>query len=238
MAEKSEGVSTYPLPPMKYYKIFTDENIARGHVPEAPPLPTGEYLVFGLPYHVNDPLIRPLEDQNITRLYKIGDETTRVEEMKKLNKSILLTFLDLLHILSNNPTSPDRIARIEHLQLLFINLHHLVNEFRPHQARETIRTVIEHQSKQKLEAEKNIQIALEKSKNTLSYCQDKLNQCLASRPQYSTVPHSIIPVTSHEDTRYEANPTMQDFSTERQLHDEMVTLSSHLEGIIQQSGVI
>ena len=117
MAEQSEGVSTYPLPPMKYYKIFSDENFARGHVPQPPRPPTGEYFVFGCPYRVDDPLIRNLEEQGIKRLYKVGDETCRLEEMKKINKSLLLTFLDLIHILSTNPTSPERIARIEHLKV-------------------------------------------------------------------------------------------------------------------------
>lgn len=117
MAEQPEGVSTYPLPPMKYYKMFSDENLSRGHVPEPPRPPTGEYFVYGNRFHVDDPLIRQLEEQGITRLYKVGDETCRLEEMKKINKSLLLTFLDLLHILSTDPTSPERLARIEHLKV-------------------------------------------------------------------------------------------------------------------------
>ena len=110
-----------------------------------------------------------------------------------------------------------------------------MNEFRPHQARETIRTVIEHQTKQKKEAEKNIQIALEKSKSTLSYCQEKLNQCLASRPQYAMdCSVSTFPMTSHDHTG-QGTATLQDFSAEKELHDEMVTLSSQLEAIIHNS---
>ena len=122
MAEQAEGVSTYPLPPMKYYKIYTDDNVSTGHVPAPPRLPTGEYFVFGCPYHIHDPLIRQLEEQNIPRLYKTGDEASRIEEMKKLNTSILITFLDLLHILSNSPTSPDRLARVEHLKVNKCNI--------------------------------------------------------------------------------------------------------------------
>lgn len=111
----------------------------------------------------------------------------------------------------------------------------MVNEFRPYQARETIITVIDHQAKQKEEAQKNIEIALEKAKNTLSYCRDKLTQCVAIRHHYTTASHGVFPVTSQS---ADATTTMMDFSAERQLHDDMVTLSCELEGIIQQSGVI
>ena len=114
-----------------------------------------------------------------------------------------------------------------------------MNEFRPHQARETIRTVIEHQTKQKKEAEKNIHIALEKSKSTLSYCQEKLNQCLASRPQYTMdcSVSSSFPMPPHDHTGHHT-ATLQDFSAERELQDEMIMLSSQLEAIIHDPGVM
>ena len=55
----------------------------------------------------------------------------------QLNQSILANFLDLLDILIRAPDSPKREEKIEDLNLLFIHMHHLTNEFRPHQARET-----------------------------------------------------------------------------------------------------
>ena len=93
--------------------------------------------------------------------------------------------------------------------------------------------MIDHQAKQKEEAQKNIEIALDKAKNTLSYCRDKLTQCVAIRHHYTTPSHDVFPVTSQA-----ADATTMDFSAERQLHDDMVTLSRELEGIIHQSGVI
>ena len=36
-------------------------------------------------------------------------------------------------------------------RLLFIHMHHLVNEFRPHQARETLRVMMEQQKRQRIE---------------------------------------------------------------------------------------
>jgi len=74
-------------------------------------------------------------------------------ELKKLNRSILICFLELLDILIDNPASPavsclatniscvnmipnlfQRNQKIKDLTDLFINMHHLINEFRPHQA--------------------------------------------------------------------------------------------------------
>ena len=52
------------------------------------------------------------------------------EELKKLTVSILCNFLDLLDILVKCGLSPGRDEKIEDLNLLFIHLHHLINEFR------------------------------------------------------------------------------------------------------------
>ena len=118
MVDQPEGVSTYPLPPKKYYTVFTDENKSNGRIPKPPKPPEGEYSVFGVFSRIDDPMILPLESQNIKKLYGSDDETSRVEEMKKITKSILITYLDLLHILSNNITSPDRLSRIEHIKVI------------------------------------------------------------------------------------------------------------------------
>ena len=47
-----ERVSPFPLPPSDYYKLYTDENIKAGIVPEPPPPIRGEYTVFGLHFEV------------------------------------------------------------------------------------------------------------------------------------------------------------------------------------------
>lgn len=72
-------------------------------------------------------------------------------ELKKLNHSITASFLDLVDICIRNPESEARATKIDDLTLLFIHMHHLVNEFRPHQARETLRVMLEQQRRQRLE---------------------------------------------------------------------------------------
>ena len=53
-----------------------------------------------------------------------------------------MNFLDIIDILIKCPESPKREEKIEEINLLFIHMHHLINEFRPHQARETLRVML------------------------------------------------------------------------------------------------
>merc|ERR1719397_263340 len=48
----------------------------------------------------------------------------------------------MIDILIKTPESPKRDEKIEDINLLFIHMHHLINEFRPHQARETLRVML------------------------------------------------------------------------------------------------
>ncbi|KAA0185219.1 hypothetical protein HAZT_HAZT004626 [Hyalella azteca] len=141
----TEMESKFPLPPTQYINLYTDDNIRKGRVPRPPPPPPNEYSMFSVPFNADDPIIRPLESQAIRRLYPQSYDQRR--ELKKLNHSILVNFMDLLDILIKCPDSSKRTDKIEDLKLLFINMHHLINEFRPHQARETIRVMLELQKR-------------------------------------------------------------------------------------------
>lgn len=48
-------------------------------------------------------------------------------------RSVVAAFLDLVDILIKSPEHSERIEKINDIQMIFINMHHLVNEFRPHQ---------------------------------------------------------------------------------------------------------
>ena len=60
------------------------------------------------------------------------------------------------------PESPKRVEKIDDLTLLFFHVHHLINEFRPHQARETLRVMLQTQRHQRLETAERFQKHLEK----------------------------------------------------------------------------
>ncbi|XP_035829275.1 mediator of RNA polymerase II transcription subunit 7 isoform X2 [Aplysia californica] len=111
--------------------------------------------MFGAQYSADDAIIRPLEASGCRRLYPHNYDHKR--ELKKLNHSILVNFLDLLDVLIRAPESPKRAEKLEDINLLFINMHHLINEFRPHQARETLRVMMELQRNQRSEVARKFQ---------------------------------------------------------------------------------
>ncbi|QPC78699.1 hypothetical protein HYE68_009451 [Fusarium pseudograminearum] len=102
----------------------------------------GRWRVFGDQYMLDDKL-PTLEDQGITNLpsssqseSKDAKRFDRAFELKRLAKSLLLNFLELSGTLSRNPSHAE--AKVQDLRTLFINFHHILNEYRPHQARESV----------------------------------------------------------------------------------------------------
>jgi len=172
----SEGqqVSSLPLPPLQYIGLYSEENIRRNRSPRPPPLIHDSYVMFGQTFNYDDLIIRPLESQGLKRLYPQNFDHKR--ELKKLNHSILVNFLDVLDIFIRAPDSSKREEKIEDLNLLFIHIHHLINEFRPHQARETLRVMMEMQKQQRLETaerfQKHFDRVLEKLQTALSMPQE------------------------------------------------------------------
>ncbi|KAM0664559.1 hypothetical protein ACQRIT_001699 [Beauveria bassiana] len=101
----------------------------------------GRWRVFGDQYMLDDQL-PTLEEQGITNLPASGQSSARdakhydrAFELKRLAKSLLLNFLELTGALSRSPWHAE--AKVQDLRTLFINVHHILNEYRPHQARES-----------------------------------------------------------------------------------------------------
>lgn len=98
--------------------------------------------------------------QGIKRLYP--QHFDRRRELRKLNHSLLVNFLDLIDLLVQCPDSPRRTEKVEDISLLFIHIHHLLNEFRPHQARETLRVMMELQRRQRNETSQRFHVHLDR----------------------------------------------------------------------------
>nr|CAB3263746.1 mediator of RNA polymerase II transcription subunit 7-like [Phallusia mammillata] len=164
--------SAMPLPVMKYVNQYTDDAVKRKVTPK-PPVPIKEsYQMFGQTCHQDDIIIRPLEAQGLLRLHP--EPYSKREELKKMTVSILCNFLDLLDILVKSGTTPGRDQKIEDLNLLFIHMHHLINEFRPHQARETLKVMMNMQKKQMVDAGEKLCKHIEKASEILRQCSEDL----------------------------------------------------------------
>lgn len=105
--------------------------------------------MFGMVYQAEDQIIQPLESQGCRRLYPLNYDHKR--ELRKLNHSVLFNFLELLDILITAPDSQKRNEKLDDLSLLFVHMFHLINEFRPNQARETLRAMLEKQLTQRVD---------------------------------------------------------------------------------------
>jgi len=166
--------AAFPTPP-PYYKSFTKENVQRlrklqkeggvspddpldavdrqslpqelrNLVPPEPPA-DGRFKSFGVQYDLNEPT-QSLSAAGIQQLYPDPPKDTEIQpdptpHMLTITRSILLNFLELVGVLSVNPTQYG--DKIEHLQTLFYNVHDMINQYRPHQARESLILMMEEQ---------------------------------------------------------------------------------------------
>jgi len=190
--QEPSQVCSLPLPPVQYYNNYTDENIRRGRAPRPPPPIQDNYTMFGNPYSADDAIIRTLEAQGIKRLYP--QHFDRRRELRKLNHSLLVNFLDLLDLLVRCPESPRRAEKVEDLGLLFIHIHHLLNEFRPHQARETLRVMMELQKRERIEIAQRFQKHLDR-------VIEMLHQALQNLPDTSDFDCKyLVPTESFDST--------------------------------------
>ncbi|KAJ3196467.1 Mediator of RNA polymerase II transcription subunit 7 [Irineochytrium annulatum] len=167
--------AAYPPPPA-YFSSYTDDNLARherrlrGEETEEdklqpylnlqPPAPLqGPYIMFGEQLNTSDE-VPLLKEMGITQLF--DDDCDRIAELKKLNHSLLLNFTELSEILSERPL--EFAYKLEHIRLILINMHYLLNGYRPHQARDTLRLLMMKQIKRR-------QVTTDKVKS----CCDEIN---------------------------------------------------------------
>lgn len=189
--------SLYPPPP-PYIKFFTKENTERveeykktrvqGGKEETqldflipPPMPaSGTYCAFGSVWEVKDHL-PDLETMGITQLYnKTQDEGQvtnyqyKIEELRKLSYSLLLNFVELVGVLSVNPEQHGQ--KVENIRTILVNIHHLLNEYRPHQSRESLIMLLEEQLEYKRKEVAHIDHVCEQVKQKLHDVQTLLRE--------------------------------------------------------------
>lgn len=144
--------SDQPTPLEKEDASATSSSNIKDHFPleylEPPEPPAdGPYRSFGEIWQTEDKL-PTLSDTGIKQLYSNSEgNQDRIFELKKLLHSLLIQFIELAGIMSISPESFP--AKIEDIRVLLINMHHLLNEYRPHQSRESLILLMESQLEDK-----------------------------------------------------------------------------------------
>lgn len=97
----------------------------------------------GIEQIYGDTILKPASDDASKDTEDVNEEEeeevfskTRIEELKKMTKSVLLNFLELVGVIAENPEQAAK--KIEHIRTILINIHHLLNSYRVHQSRETL----------------------------------------------------------------------------------------------------
>jgi mediator of RNA polymerase II transcription subunit 7 len=125
-----------------------------------PPSPPAEnYTIFGENQTVCLSLRNPYKESLLTSITQLSANLPSLGDLQlfpeplpsgghayyltKITKSILLNFLELTTILSADPSAAT--PKLEDIRRLFLNAHHLINMYRPHQARETLIMMMEEQ---------------------------------------------------------------------------------------------
>lgn len=202
--------SVYPPPP-SYYKHFTPENLEKlaqwqqahassllvsepGREPpsETPPAPLS-YLVpptppvsepyrsFGEIWQPKDKMVS-LPEMGIKQLYPTNYD--RITELKKLLHSLLIQFLELVGIMG---ISPDQFpAKTEDIRVILINLHHLLNEYRPHQSRESLILLMEEQLEKKRKEIEELKSTNEDIQNKIKMLGQKFDKILLDAEEVGT----------------------------------------------------
>lgn len=91
----------------------------------------------------------------------------RQQYLIRFNRSIIIEYLSLLGLLTLDPKGEQKNTKLKHILTLVCNMHALINEYRPHQARETLIRIMEEQVSRKKAEIEGVKAMREKVKGVL-----------------------------------------------------------------------
>ncbi|KXT08779.1 hypothetical protein AC579_7662 [Pseudocercospora musae] len=129
-SEDKKDIDVLALPPELRYLV-----------PPSPPS-VSKLNIFGaeVDLEASGPSLNTFD---IEQLYP-DTESARLNPQSQLlamSRSLLTTFLSLTGVLANDPEAQE--PQLKHLQTLMYNMHDLINQYRPHQARESLIMMME-----------------------------------------------------------------------------------------------
>ncbi|EME88323.1 uncharacterized protein MYCFIDRAFT_23024, partial [Pseudocercospora fijiensis CIRAD86] len=110
-------------------------------VPPSPPS-ASKFKVFGaeVDLEASGPSLKTFEIEQLypdTEAAKLNPQP----QLLAMSRSLLTTFLSLTGVLANDPEAQE--PQLKHMQTLMYNMHDLINQYRPHQARESLIMMME-----------------------------------------------------------------------------------------------
>jgi mediator of RNA polymerase II transcription subunit 7 len=187
--------NTSPGPKLSAEQILTLPTELRYLVPPEPPADDEDFEVFGestrakgnsrfqqnmdfVSAKLNNEMILP--GWKYEQLYPAADEPStepapasassnfdRQNYLFRFNRSIILTYIELLGIVALDPTSEHKDAKLKHILTMVTNMHALINEYRPHQARETLINIMQEQVERKKREIEGVQKMKERVRDVL-----------------------------------------------------------------------
>ncbi|KAI9596000.1 MED7 protein-domain-containing protein [Syncephalis fuscata] len=233
MAEQQPRLSAAFPPPPPFYEAFTSSRLTAyqawidTHVDSSgsdekaslpveftqlrPPTPptTGTYNLFGEQWPVVDEPFS-LKDAGIDQLYGDTPNARRMDELKRLNHSLVFNFVELVDVLRRCPDQYP--TKIDHFRLLLNNIYALINEYRPIQAKETLKLMLQDQIERKQAATRDL----------LEKCQSLTKMIEQVQLQAPTITVSSNANVSHSITTTDTFDSHQSLSSveQQQLSDE------------------
>lgn len=185
------------IPPPPYCATYTDEAVKNGRVRKPPKPPVGEYKMYGVTYNTEEDLVPPwlsrlkAEIEPEFKRLASGKNIDHKRELQKLSRSVLLNYLALLDTLTADPA--EYIQHFYGLATLFNNMHAVINDYRPHQARATLRAMMENQCRRREDM-------IDVLQSHFDAVDEALQQCVSSiLPRADTHYSQFEKTTAHED---------------------------------------
>eukprot|EP00127_Corallochytrium_limacisporum_P003217 Clim_evm66s147 gene=Clim_evmTU66s147 len=162
-------------PPPQFFEQFTSEDDDDWPIP--PAFPTEKVMVFGRPIFVtgkSSTFIESLEAIGGESVYD-DDTAAKIDKrlrLKKVTLSIMLKYLEILQTIGSDtdPQHLDVQERIAELEQLFVNGQYTANEYRLHQAEETVISMAKLQTLRRTRDIEAMRKAIEQAREDLKEC--------------------------------------------------------------------
>lgn len=113
--------------------------------PPPPPADDKPYIKFGQLHKASpEEHVLPEEVDKLFTGTVQGNNISFAQDLRSLNRRGMQKYIELLEVLTDDPAS-DMASRVENIAHIFHNITHLLNLMRPHQARQTIISVLQKQ---------------------------------------------------------------------------------------------